>query len=169
MHEERVEWFWSRVDRAGPVPAHAPELGHCWLWTRQRSHGYGVTSFGRKSGQLRVHRVAWEMTNGAIPDGKIICHHCDNPPCCNPSHLYVGGKRENALDAVKRGQWRGPTGRHINVGSAHGRSKLTEADIPRIRERRAAGESARSIAADLGVHFNTVYRVVRRSHWRHVP
>jgi DNA invertase Pin-like site-specific DNA recombinase len=76
------------------------------------------------------------------------------------------------LDALAKGRLRGIAigiDRPDNRGSRHGMAKLTEADVPRIRERRAAGESVRAIATDLGVHDNTVYRVLRGSHWRHVP
>ena len=49
-----------------------------------------------------AHRMAWILANGEIPEGKYVCHHCDNPPCCNPDHLYIGTQVENMRDASER-------------------------------------------------------------------
>src|SRR5690348_16844605 len=72
--------FWSRVDRRSP--------GECWVWTRGRlKAGYGQLTVGGKC--RTAHRIAWELTNGPIPDGLSVLHRCDNPPCCNPAHLFL--------------------------------------------------------------------------------
>lgn len=97
--EERL---WSRVQK-GPG---------CWLWTGSCiAAGYGqieVRENGRRK-SLRVHRVVWELLRGPIPEGLVLCHTCDNPPCCNPDHLFVGTHRDNILDMVSKGR---------NVGNA---------------------------------------------------
>lgn len=88
------EQFWTQVDMRGQ--------DECWIWKNGRSHGYGcVRWYGRHA---QAHRLAWELTNGAIPEGMCVCHHCDNPPCCNPAHLFVGTIRDNNMDAMDKGR-----------------------------------------------------------------
>jgi hypothetical protein len=84
----------SRVDRSGGPDACWPYMG-----TRLPS-GYGTHSSG---GEHRyAHRVAYEAEHGPIPDGMFICHHCDNPPCCNPAHLFAGSPTENVQDMIAK-------------------------------------------------------------------
>jgi hypothetical protein len=65
--------------------------------------GYGVITAddGR---QILAHRLVYERTYGAVPDGKYVCHHCDNPPCCNPAHLFVGTAADNNHDMISKGR-----------------------------------------------------------------
>ena len=74
---------------------------------------------------LKAHRVAWTLTFGKIPDELCCCHHCDNPECCNPYHLFVGTPSDNIADMVAKK-------RHAH-GNKHGNSKLTEDDVLEIR------------------------------------
>lgn len=86
------ELFWRNVDKRGP--------DECWEWKRARnSSGYG------RLGSTAAHRVAWHLTNGQIPDGMYICHHCDNPPCCNPAHLFCGTQTDNMQDAKAKNRF----------------------------------------------------------------
>ena len=92
----------------------------CWEWEGFRnSPGYGVLKVAGV--KLRAHRVAWELANDQkIPEGMLACHHCDNPPCCNPRHLYVGTHADNARDSLDRG-------RHVSLsGQDHGRAKVPD-------------------------------------------
>jgi hypothetical protein len=91
--------FWDRVNKQGPVPAHQPELGRCWVWTGNTDN----KGYGRLHHDL-AHRRAWRETNGPIPDGLWILHRCDNPPCCNPAHLYPGTHAQNMRDMSERGR-----------------------------------------------------------------
>jgi len=73
------------------------------MWMRSRSNPSGYGQVGIVDGKLiRAHRLAWELTNGWIPNGLYVCHHCDNPPCCNPAHLFLGTQADNMSDMVKK-------------------------------------------------------------------
>lgn len=99
--------FWKRVDKAGP--------DECWPWTAARMpKGYGCMGVG-KGVMEYAHRLAFWLVHGEIPDGKFILHHCDNPPCVNPAHLYAGTHQDNMNDMKSRGR----QGRTIVHGESH--------------------------------------------------
>lgn len=92
-----VAKFWSRVD----IPR---KDALCWTWTAAKIKGYGTMNVGGKN--CGAHRIAWELFNGPIPDGLHACHHCDNPSCVNPSHIFLGTHQDNMADKQAKG--RGP-------------------------------------------------------------
>ena len=88
--------FWAHVDIAGE--------DECWLWNGpKRRDGYGRFSYNGK--QIQAHRMACWLTTKVYPGKLLVCHKCDNPPCCNPNHLFVGSTRDNVLDAMRKGRW----------------------------------------------------------------
>ena len=115
--------FWAKVDRSGD----------CWLWTGSTNTRNG---YGRFSGQY-AHRVAWELTNGPIPDGKHCCHACDTPPCCRPGHLFLGTHRNNMEDAASKGRL------HVQRPS---RQTVSDASLSQMRELAASGIKQADIA-----------------------
>ena len=88
--------FWEKVNREG---------SGCWEWQACRQHnGYGQFYVSRHRTSNQAHRVAWELTHGPIPAGLWVLHHCDNPPCVRPDHLWVGDRADNMRDAVAKGR-----------------------------------------------------------------
>jgi hypothetical protein len=86
--------FWDQVRGAGD----------CWVWTGARgANGYGFVS-GYSFTERFAHRLAWTMANGPIPEGKWVLHTCDNPPCVNPAHLFLGSAKDNAQDRDRKGR-----------------------------------------------------------------
>lgn len=150
------ERFWSRVARGAPDA--------CWPWLGSLEvSGYGKISYRNR--RRRVHCVAYELANGSpIPAGLFVCHSCDNPPCCNPAHLFLGTTADNMADMVAKGRAPQP------LGERHRLAKVRAYQIPLIRARYAAGgTSYRLLAAEYGVTKDAIKKIVGRQTWRHVP
>lgn len=140
--------FWDRVDKSGGPDA-------CWEWTAGRDvKGYG--SYHIDGRAVKAHRHAHVLVNGPIPGGYLVCHRCDNPPCVNPAHLFVGTHRDNALDAKAKGRTRAPR------GAAHPKAKFTDEQIARVIELREAGWSNLAIAEETGISSSYCSRLGRR-------
>lgn len=145
--------FWLYVDKKGP--------DDCWLWQRSTNNcGYGNVAFG--SNTYPAHRIAWELANDrAVADGMSICHTCDNPPCCNPAHLFEAPHRDNILDMIAKG-------RHDYVGvkgSANPRAKLTEEQAYEIK---FSGLSRLQLAAKHHCLPETVDGIRAGRNWKHI-
>lgn len=159
--------FWSKVDKSGD----------CWVWTAARMPSpmeYGV--FGIRAGMVkRAHRFSWELSNGDIPVDLCVLHRCDNPPCVNPDHLFLGTRVENIADMVAKGRnAKGDKHRsrkypeRLLRGEDSPSARLSEMDVKSIRARVAAGESQYSVAAAFGIKQPYVSLVVNRKRWKHV-
>ncbi len=153
--------FWARVDKSDP--------DGCWIWTGLLDdYGYGRATYGRRLVDL-AHRVSWRIEFGEIPEGVCILHHCDNPPCVRPVHLFDGDRGDNARDMSTKGrQYLQQHPERALRGEAHGNHRLTEVAIREIRRRRACGERLRTIAAVFQTTDTTVSLVARRRAWAHV-
>jgi HNH endonuclease/helix-turn-helix protein len=147
--------FHAKVDVQGPE--------ECWLWTAGRDQdGYGQLWDNDAGRSLRAHRVAYELANGPIPEGACVLHRCDNPPCCNPAHLFVGTNGDNTADMVAKGRHRpAPPGEH------HPNARLSAAQVVAIRERYAQGGiSQRALAQEVGIGQSQLNRILLGLSWR---
>jgi hypothetical protein len=144
-----AERFWEKVQKGEG----------CWPWTAEvNKAGYG--EFHYDGAPIVASRMAWILTHGEIPAGLCVLHRCDNPPCVNPDHLFLGTRLDNATDCVIKG--RRPR------GEQHCCAKLTEAQVKEARARYDAGESCADLAAHFGLTVTGMRDVVRRKNWRHV-
>lgn len=148
--------FWEKIDQStGP--------DGCWPWLGGvDADGYGLTKFEAGGPTSGAHRVAFRLRKGLIPDGMRVLHECDNPPCCNPAHLFLGTDKDNSDDKIEKGRDR------KSHGEDHERAKLTVPQVLLIRVRDAAGDSRRGMARELGLNRKTVWNICERRSWKHV-
>lgn len=141
---EDVRRFWGKIQTGSPVD--------CWLWTGAA----GLFGHGRfkVAGKLySPHRIALTLARGPIPAGMVVMHLCDNPPCCNPTHLRTGSQSENSQDTWRKGRRRGR------------RAKLTPADVRAIR---VDLRGAAALATAYGVTSTCISHIRTRTTWKHV-
>lgn len=112
-------------------------------------------------GVLRgAHCLAYELHYGELPDGLSVLHHCDNPPCINPKHLYAGTYQDNARDRERRGRGNHPWGEN------HTRAKVTEDQVRAIRlERVRDGTTYQALGEKYGLCFSAIHRIIVRQTW----
>jgi len=150
--------FFARMTRA---PSGCLEWQGC-----KDGCGYGLIRIGGKN--HRVHRVAWQIAHGAIPDGLNVLHHCDNPTCSdaiNEGHLFLGTAADNAHDRDRKGR---DGDLH---GEKNGSAKLTETDVLEIRRIYVPGShefGQLALARRFRVHQAQIWRVLHREAWQHV-
>ncbi len=186
-----LDRFWAKVDRNGPIPAHRPELGPCWMWTAaDNGRGYGNLSVNGH--RWLAHRFSYTIAHGPIPDGLDVLHACDNPPCVRPEHLWVGTAKDNGRDMAQKGRvspasnaslranwtpdvlargdahWSRQRPESFPRGERHGATKLTAAAVVEIRQRHAGGETQDSLAEAYSVRQATIWAIVRRKTWTHI-
>lgn len=138
------------------------ELGVCWIWgggRRSRKPGVDYGGIRVDGVETTAHRLAYEVWVGPIPDGHLIRHKCDNPPCMNPAHLSTGTVRDNSRDMLERGRHKPPQ------GSKNGQSLLSDEDVVTILARIKAGDVQATIARDYGVSNSTVSMIKRGLRW----
>lgn len=134
----------------------------CWFWSGRRNRrGYGVAWTPASRSPQGAHRAAYEAWVGPIPEGMLICHRCDNPPCINPAHLWAGTQSENIED-----MWRKRRGFDVR-GEGNGRAKLTADDARIIRSLRGI-ETQESLAKRYGITQGAISRIQSGKAWGHV-
>lgn len=151
MRTNPSERFWAKVDRRGD----------CWEWTasrfrnRQGQPTYGTFNDGTKN--RHAHRYLWEVTYGPIPDGLMVLHSCDNPPCVRLTHLSLGTHRRNMDEMVQRL-------RHTH-GTRHHSHRLTEDQAREIKRRLSAGEEIGPLSRQYGVTWAAIYLIAVGKNW----
>lgn len=147
----------------------------CLEWTRRcTKQGYGqfvVDRGGKRYKTELAHRVAWELEKGEIPDNLFVCHRCDNPPCCDVDHLFLGTAKDNTQDGIDKG-------RIIPLvvqparrarGSRSGMAKLTEDQVREIKTRYGKdGVTQQMLATEFGVTQGKISYIIRGKTWKHV-
>jgi hypothetical protein len=144
--------FWPKVLRAG--------ADDCWIWTGHcdNKNGYGWIGAGGHYGKaVHVHRLAYELAFGAIPEGLCVLHHCDNPACVNPSHLFLGTQKDNIEDMIRKGR----------RFTGNGNAKLTLDQVREIRRLYGTGQySQRQLGRQFGVTYPNIGSIVRGESWK---
>jgi predicted XRE-type DNA-binding protein len=155
--------FWAKVDKRGP--------DDCWEWTGSRMKRYAHGQIRIDGKAELVHRVSWILTHGEIPAGLCVCHRCDNPPCCNPRHLFLGTQKDNWDDCIAKGRAVFTWLEHPEIvsGEKNTNAKLTAAIVREIRRLYSTSTANQhQLARAYGVTRPNIASIVRRKTWRNV-
>lgn len=140
------ERFWSHVARNGSVLS-------CWVW---KNAGGKYARFSVNDRGFQAHRVAWLLAHGRYPGDRFVCHHCDNPSCVNPTHLFLGTPAENSADARSKGRTRRKADRSP-------RSRLSPEEV--LRSMRSSGLTHAKLGGLFGVSAARVRRRAQAEGW----
>lgn len=155
--------FWRHIIYADP--------NECWLWQGSISpKGYGRAHLQGR--EIPAHRLSWEIHHGLIPDNLWVLHKCDNPPCCNPRHLFLGTAKDNTQDMIakgrRKGEYKNNTRRPYVEGELNHSAKVTEQIVYSLRQRFQQKEKIRDLANEFGVRYQLVWNIVHYKTWKHI-
>ncbi len=146
--------FWKGVDVRGE--------NDCWEWVGYKDkNGYGSISINNYPN--KTHRYVWEIMYGYIPEGMCVCHSCDNPPCCNPKHLWLGTVGENTRDMINKGR------KVVKYGEENHHHKLLKNDVLKIRRLYSTNKyTQEEIGNMFGVTKSNIECIVNYKSWKHL-
>jgi hypothetical protein len=191
LTQSDIDRFWGKVDKEKSTTFY--NGSRCWEWiASHNSDGYGNIRIGVKI--EKAHRISWIISNDLLHDNLWVLHHCDNPSCVNPAHLFLGTNQDNMNDMIMKGR------RHYETGGQHWTnlhpekvargnksgprvhpeayargednhfSKLTWEKVREIRRRYAwlgiGGDGARKLAKEFGVDSKTIWLIVNNKRWK---
>lgn len=149
--EKELTRFWKHVNKSDD----------CWVCDLAPSHTYArLFIAGRR---MLAHVVSWIAHNGQIPEGKKVCHSCDNTKCVRPDHLFLGTNSENMRDMVSKGRNKPMS------GEKNGLAKLSKVDVVFIRDSLSNKSlSIKELSVQFGVSFQNIYRIALGKTWKHL-
>lgn len=148
------ERFWEKVDIRGE--------DECWEWQGSRHWQWKYGNFNLDGKYMAAHRFSWQLANNTIiPKGMLVCHKCDNPPCVNPKHLFLGTVADNNLDKKLKG-------RQDEKGEKNGRAKLKVGDVINIRIAHKAGETFASLGRKYNLDPVSISYICKGRNWGHI-
>jgi hypothetical protein len=137
---------------------------HCWIYQGHiMVKGYG--SISHQFYQILTHRLAWQIAHGPIPKKMYVCHHCDNRPCCNPEHLFLGTAQDNIDDMIAKGRMKRA------FGEEHHSARLSNYNVIWIREVFIHGSErfgSKALAKKFNVTETAIRKIILRKTWKHV-
>lgn len=148
--------FWNRVEKTNI----------CWLWTgaKRDNNNYGCLVVNGK--RILAHRFSWILHNGYIPKKMCVLHKCDNPPCVNPAHLFLGTQSDNMHDMYKKGRGNKYI---IEGGEKHPRAILTEKQVLKIRGLYVPYKvSTYKLAEMFNVSRSAIVHITNKRNWKYV-
>lgn len=154
MQRLKPEKFWHKVQKSDG----------CWEWQGCiMADGYGCFGAnGMGHGRPVAHRVSWVFHFGDVPQGLLVCHHCDNRRCVRPDHLFLGTPKANMQDAVSKGR--------MARGERAGAAKMTSNQVLQIRDKHSLmGISYAELSREYGIGETTVSRAANGLTWKHLP